>query len=128
MVFSAKKMDLELQCINLEIDSCTDKVRIRCEKLIKVCIAGPCAQRIFNPSGFRHRDARSDYEHATDMLSRITRGNQEEMSAYWKLLKIQTQGFLELQWKMVGLVAEALLEQEELSRKQVQQLMFDYVP
>ena len=108
-----------LQGIQLDVDG-SDRARLRVERLVKVCFAGPIAQRRFNPKGYRTSHASSDFETATGVLMRLT-GSTKELEAYAELLHIQTEQMIcnRLNWLRIEEVAKALIEQRKLSARQL---------
>ena len=107
-----------LRGIHLDMDN-SNRARIRAESAIRVALAGPIAQRHYNPRGFQHRHAESDYELAKDRILYIT-GSGEEANAYMNLLEIQTRQIVTgLHWSLVDYLAKALLERQRLSRKEI---------
>ena len=90
--------------------------RIRMERLVGVCLAGPLAQRKFSLVGFRRAHAEDDWQQAVDLLSYFV-VSHEELEAYFRLLEIQTRNLLDLDfvWKSIANLATVLLERQTLS-------------
>ncbi len=82
------------------------RARIRVEKLIRVCLGGPIAQRKFNPSGWRKHHGASDFDEAADLALHLE-GTGERASALLRLLELQTQDLIEVHWSRVAAVAGA---------------------
>jgi ATP-dependent Zn protease len=103
-----------LHGINLECDGST-RARMRVESYVKVCLAGPVAQRAFNPKGYRRYHGQDDYRQAEDVLSTMV-GSYEEREAYLRLLYIQTKQYITSPagGALVSGVAAALLERKEI--------------
>ena len=108
-----------LKGIDLSYDTST-RGRLRIESLVKVCCAGPIAQKKFKPRSYRSYHGALDEEQALDVLMRLC-GNSEEISAYWKLLHVQTVNAINLPhvWNAVCAVANTLLERQTLTGAQV---------
>lgn len=108
-----------LNGMNIDYD-CSDRARLRMEKLVVVCCAGPIAQRKFNPKGYRRIHGSGDYSTAVDLRSYFS-GNDEEVEAYLKLLEVRTKNALNLphNWGIVKSLAEILLEKKTLKRKEI---------
>lgn len=112
-----------LRGIDIEWDVSTH-ARMRMEKCVKVSLAGAIAQRKFNPKGYRTWGDEEDRKIAYDQLTHFV-GSNEELEAYSKLLEIQTRNDLNIPfvWACVEAVAEALLERQELSGKDVRAII-----
>ena len=117
-----------LQGIDLACDNSLDG-RARAESLIRIAMAGPLAQRRIDPHRFCHYNSRGDYESATNVLTHLA-GADDELSAYWRLLRIQTKNILSLEevWQCVERVAEALLESKTLSADDIGALFLEFTP
>lgn len=104
-----------LQGVDTAWDTST-RARIRMERLVSVCLAGPLAQRKFSLVGFRRSHAEDDWQQAVDLLSYFV-VSHEELEAYFRLLQIQTQNLLSLDfvWQNVLNLATVLLKRETLS-------------
>ncbi len=111
--------------INLEWDG-SPRAQRRVEDMALVCCAGPAAQRRFNPKGFRSYHAGDDWRQAINLLSYLA-GNDEILSAHFKLIDLHARAFVELQhiWPLITGVAEALLEREHLTGKEVRTVILD---
>ena len=109
--------------IDLEYDGST-RARLRVESCVKVCLAGPVAQRAFNPKGYRKYHGQGDQDKAVDVLSRMV-GSDEELEAYLRLLTIQTEQYItgSCGSALVSGVAAALLERKEIPRRDVHPLI-----
>ena len=78
------------------------------EKLCRVILAGPIAQRKFHPKGWRQVHGSGDRAHVTDLLRCWNAvGYDEKLStAYRGLFEIQTQRLIEKHWHCVGYVED----------------------
>jgi len=96
------------------------RARWRMEKLVRVCLAGPEAQRRYSPRSWRNYHGSEDLHAAVGVLSYFC-GSNEEIEAYLRLLEIQTGQILgqPLIWNAVEAVAEALLESHQLDRRKL---------
>jgi len=109
---------------NLEGGDASTSNRLRMERLARGALAGPAASR-------RLGDARSDATAphggdeaiALDMIRYFT-ATRRETEAYYKLLEIQAEQFLEKPgvWAQIVAVAEALLAKETLTGKQIRDI------
>ena len=108
--------------IDLEVDA-SDRARCRVENAIIVAMAGPVAQRKFNPKGFRRWHAEPDWHQAVDLLIRIAPESERGRNAYWTLLEERTKGLIGVFWVDVQTLAEALLESETLKRPEIRRII-----
>lgn len=115
-----------LEGIHFELPNAGDKddmkVRLHAEKLVKVCEAGPLAQRKYYETAFRRYHGDEDRRRAHHVLSRIV-GSERELSAYWTLLTVQAEQLLESNWERVRVLAEALLEKETLPGRKAREII-----
>ncbi len=111
------KLQNPLRGIHLNYDG-SDRARLKAERAIRICLAGPLAQRRFNLKGWRAYHGRKDFETAFDIIQHLV-GSDEEAVAYLKLLDIQSKKILELDhvWGAVEVLASALIEHRKLSGK-----------
>ena len=89
------------------------QVQRRLENIALVCLAGPAADRRFNPRGFRHWSAQRDRELAIDLLWHMS-DTTEEAEAYFRLVQVRASILVEGYWRTIEHVAEALLEKGTL--------------
>ena len=96
------------------------KVQRRLENAALVCLAGPAAERRFNPKGFRHAGSSGDRRHAIDLLSYLT-GSAEELEAYLGLVAVRARQFVAdpRTWFLIDRLAARLLERPELTGNEV---------
>src|ERR1700758_383304 len=71
----------------------SDRQRIRIEKLIMVCLAGPIAHMIFNQRSFRRSHAGSDWAQARD-LSLLCTGSDTTTDRHLEYLEARSKDFL----------------------------------
>ncbi len=97
--------------------------RMRMERLVRMTLAGPAAQRRFNRRSWREWHGQNDFECALTLLSYFADG--EVLSAYFKFLEVQVESFFDRPavWDQVSAVAMALLEKKTMPAPQVRQLM-----
>lgn len=94
---------------------CSDRVRIRAEKLIVLCLAGPEAQRRHRASSVRSYHASSDYNVAVDCSGYFV-GNSEVHTAYMKYLLARTKAlfYRPRAWEAVEALAGELVSKRTL--------------
>jgi hypothetical protein len=106
-----------LRGIQLDIDG-SDKARLRAERLIKICLAGPLAQRRFKPSSWRRGHGASDFDMAADVAMRVC-GSGKQAAAFVKWLEVVTREMVEAQWGPITRVAERLMARKRLSAEEI---------
>ena len=116
--------DMIAHC-SLDLDQ-QPKNRVRMEKLARVWLAGPHAQRRYKPRSRWRADGDHDYRTATELVSVYT-GSDRESEAYLQLLEIQTQQELEHEnvWMRVEAVSAALVECRKLSAAKIRTILED---
>ncbi len=109
--------------VNPEFDD-SPRCQRRLENKALVCLAGPAAQRRFNPHGYRHYHGKSDYRQAVDLLSYIA-PEPEELGAYIGLIKIRARNFVGRpdMWAAIEAVAAALLDRGEIPGKEIKPII-----
>ncbi len=109
--------------INIEYDS-SPRAQRRVENMVIVCLAGPAAQRRFNPRGSWRVGAKGDWHQVHDLLSYLV-GSEEQLEPYWKLMEIRTQDFVQDPdwWFLIERVAHRLLDRQTLTGAEVRKLM-----
>jgi len=91
-----------------------------------VLLAGPAATKKFNPRGFRTYHAATDHELVGKILEKLVLGqSDEEFKAYWRLLELRAKAFVDrsLVWEQIVAVAEALIQEETLYQKKVEDII-----
>lgn len=102
-----------LRGIRLDVDG-SDRARLKAERAIIICLAGPIAQRRYAPRSWRNHHGCADHEMATDLASRVT-GSARSAEAYLRWLEQVTADLIEGQWRRVVFVADYLLKNQRLS-------------
>lgn len=103
--------------IRLDIDG-SDRARLRAEKAILICLAGPAAQRRFSPRSFRKHHAASDIDMASELALRLS-ASGEEASAYLAWLQARAGNLVSARWPIISALARLLLEHKELGAEGV---------
>ena len=98
----------------------------RMEKLARVWLAGPRAQRRYKPRSHWRADGDHDYRMATELISIFT-ASDRETEAYLHLLEVQTEQELEHEnvWMRVEAIATALLDARKLSAPRIRSILKD---
>ena len=107
----------------------TGQKRLKLESVIKSVLAGSIAQRKFNPRGYRKYHDADDFKKVYAILLHLE-GDNEIVSAYYKLLELQTIKLLEqpIIWKKVEAVAQALLQKKEISGRIIRRIITEAAP
>jgi len=95
----------------------------RFEKAIKVCFAGPEAEKKFTGRG-NHTGAAGDYENALELVSHIS-GDSKLVGLFLKLMSYQVECLIKNNnnWRAIKALAKALLEKETISGKNAKEIM-----
>lgn len=107
--------------INIEFDG-SDRARIRVETAIVVSLAGPEAQRRFNPRSWRAYHGETDYALVTDLALRAN-GSPETTQAFVDWLSLVARDVVVLSWPIIEKVAAALIERNTLSAVELEDVM-----
>ena len=116
-----------LRGIELAVYDETCRTRVRLENLAIMCLAGPSAQRKYNPRSPRHYHGKSDRILAQDCIGRITGGFSEtpDFDTYYKLAEIWADCIVNVRWDQVEYLAKKLLESRKFSAKEVPNVIID---
>jgi hypothetical protein len=106
------KHDSPLRGIKLDIDD-SDRARLRVERAIMICFAGPLAQQRYRPRSWRRWHGASDFQTAADLALRVS-GSEEAATAFLRWLELQTRSIVIARWTLIDRVAQALLEHDKL--------------
>lgn len=111
--------------MNPEFDD-SPRVQRRLENMALVCLAGPAAQKRFNPRGYRHWHGEGDVHQAVDLLSYIS-PEPDELGALWSLMEIRARNMVspDNTWQIIKFLAERLLEKETMFGKQVRETIYE---
>ncbi len=94
----------------------------RLENMALVCLAGPAAQRRFDPCGFRRSHGDADRRQALAILSPLA-GGPEETQAYVDLIDLRARNFVAADpvWRQIECLAGELLARVTLSAAEVRE-------
>jgi hypothetical protein len=101
------------------------RVRIRGERLIRVCLAGEIAQRRFDARSIRHYHGAEDRAKAANVISYLASPG-EHADAYMRLLEIETQKIVEEWWELIGALAAALITRCRMTGAEATAFMRDW--
>lgn len=100
-----------------ELETSSDRLRIKAEDFALMCLAGPAAQRKYDPRSIRIAH-HGDHEQAEEILRDYSRTHNEQyIRTYYKLIDIRARDFVECNWKWIELLATELLERRTMSRE-----------
>ena len=104
----------------------SDEVHLKAEKLIIICLAGPAAQRHYNPKGVRKYHAEDDMEIVDKLMMRFAGGSKETMKAHHKWLSLRTLDIVSdpIHWRTISRLAEALIERGSLNKEEIHKLVY----
>jgi hypothetical protein len=114
-----------LKGLRLDIDG-TDRANLRVEKAIRIYLAGPAAQRRYDPRSWRAHHGESDHRAAFDLAQSLQRTDELAM-AYLKWLDFSVRADLERDWMFVSGFAKTLLEKGSIEPRQIQEIITQIV-
>lgn len=99
--------------------------RTRLESDVMALLAGNITEKHYSGRA-DHRGARSDRHQAMTILSQLS-GSDEELSAYYKWLKIRisTEILEPRNWKLVKAIATALLKQRTITAREIRKIVME---
>jgi hypothetical protein len=103
-----------LRGIKLDIDG-SDRARLRGERAIQICLAGPLAQRHYRRSSWRRYHGGSDFDTARLHVC----GSGEQATAFLRWLEITTRERVKTYWVYIARVAALLLKRESLTGQDI---------
>jgi ATP-dependent Zn protease len=102
----------------------TPRFREALEAHIMIKLAGAIAQRKFAPRSVRKYHAASDYRSAGHLaLLYICENDAKICSAYLQWLQLRTQHWVDVNWRKISRVADALLTHKTLSGQEVKAII-----
>jgi len=102
-----------LHGFQLDVDG-SDEARLRVEKAITICFAGPIAQKRHNLRSWRKAHGQWDYDTIAQLGLRVC-GSGEQATAFIRWREIVAREMVQANWLRIALVAGQLLERERLS-------------
>ena len=104
---------------NILYGEMTAEQQVKIENNALICLAGPWAQKRYNPKGFRKHHGESDRKVAMSFLGRVREG--ESLSLYYKLIDLDARNFIQNDrfWGAICNLANSLLNQPEMFGKEV---------
>lgn len=100
----------------------SDIARLKIERAIMICLAGPLAQKRYRRSSWRRWHGAADYATATELALRAC-GSNEIASAFLKWLELRTKSLVADHWRTIERVAIALLQRSTLSHDEIASLV-----
>jgi len=108
--------------MNLNSHDHSDRLRLRVERAVIIALAGPEAQQRFNPRSIHKHDVKDDVDRVMRVLSEFTASN-EELKAYFDLLRIRARQLIALRWDAVRRLSRALCERTALSGAETRRII-----
>lgn len=109
--------------VNLEFDG-SDWARLRVERAIIICLAGPIAQKRYRPSSWRNWHGAADYATATQLALRVC-GSGELARAFLKWLDLRAGALVADHWPDIDRIAIALLNRGTLTHEEITSLVLE---
>jgi hypothetical protein len=110
-----------LRGVRLDIDG-SDRARLRTERAIMICFAGPLAQQRHRANSWRGYHGQSDFDLAADLAIRIC-GSGEEATAFLKWLQLKTKHKVRRSWLKIDQLAQVLLKQGTVTGRKVRTVL-----
>jgi hypothetical protein len=103
----------------------SDDVRLKAETLMIICLAGPVAQRYYNPRGFRKYHAEDDRELAEKVSMQMGGGSKDIIEDHLTRLSLKARDIVQdpMNWQSISRLAEALIERGELNKAEINKLV-----
>ena len=107
--------------ITLEVDG-SDMARLKVERAIIICLAGPIAQKRYRHTSWRRWHGAADYAKATDLALRVC-GSSKIANAFLKWLDLRAKSLIEDHWDAVERIAMELLKRGTLAHEEIASLV-----
>jgi hypothetical protein len=107
--------------ISFEFDG-SDMARLKIERAIMICLAGPIAQKRYRRSSWRKWHGVADYATATELALRAC-GSSDIARAFLKWLALRAESLVDDHWSAVERVAIALLKRSTLTHDEIASLV-----
>jgi ATP-dependent Zn protease len=101
--------------------SVSTRTHVQIENRAVVCMAGDIAEKKFRPG--RHYGGQTDLKHAFNLLESISRSD-EITEARLNVAILEARSLVELRWREITAVANALVERKTLTAEQVSEVIF----
>jgi ATP-dependent Zn protease len=109
--------------INFEFDG-SDWTRLKIERAIMICLAGPIAQRRHRRTSWRRWHGAADYAAASELALRAY-GSGEIANAFLKWLDFRAKSLVENHWSAIERVAISLLKHATLTHEEIASLVLE---
>ena len=110
-----------LRGIRLDYDG-SDRARLRAERAVIICLAGPEAQRRFNPRSWRSWHGRSDHAEAIDIALHFN-ASEEAAATHLKWLECRTRDLVAAHWTAIQAVAMGLIDRGTVTGEEARELI-----
>jgi hypothetical protein len=108
--------------VNLATDGMTDRARIRAERNVLICLAGPAAQRRRRRSSWRSYHGLTDHEVAVGLAFHLY-GHDDVANAYLRWLELRADHLMDDDWSLVTACAGGLLRRKTLKRSEIAEIL-----
>jgi hypothetical protein len=100
----------------LELGEITPSIQRRAENLMVISLAGPAAQRNFNPQSVRIYHSNSDHKAVCAILERLVEPSSDVFPAYYRLMKLRAEALVQndVNWSAIEILARELLQRRTL--------------
>ena len=109
--------------IDFEFDG-SDMTRLKIERAIIICLAGPIAQKRYRQSSWRRWHGAADYAAATELALRAC-GSSEIANAFLKWLGLRANSLVEDHWNAIERIAIELLKRSTLAHEEIELLVLE---
>ena len=104
----------------------TPHTRLRIENEILLCLAGPAAQRKFNPRSVRRHHGLGDKKVADELASYVT-GTGRQFEAFMNWMWARAEDLVNLHWPTIEDLAAALLDSRKFSGRQMREWLSSWM-
>jgi hypothetical protein len=96
----------------------SDRTAVQMEKHIRVCLAGPIAQRIYDPRSCRTLHCHSDNQSAANIALNLY-GSSKVATEFLKYLSVSADELLHQSWHMVKALANEFMSKRTMTGEEV---------
>ncbi len=100
----------------------SDRERLKAERVIMLCLAGPEAQKRFDPNSDWEACGESDFHVAAELTWHFL-GEGDSATAFMEWMKIRTRELVDQNWSLIEYLAEQLVERKTIDGETAMQLI-----
>ena len=103
--------------VDIDCGDHSPRAQRKTENYARILLAGPAAQRLYNPRSVRSGHGSSDRAHAIDALSFFSNGDTKHLRAYYRLMVIDARNLVasSVNWRAIEILARELLQRRTMS-------------